>query len=482
MKKKIFPNDSALTNALFAVLMALLVAAVVLLNVLARGLSERYPLSADLTANAAYRIGDDTKAVLSDLSVDVDLYVLASEGSFSNNSYLTQLRHILEEYPRHSGHIRLSYVDVSADPTFAASYPDLELKEADVLVVSTFGIRQLPLANMFIYTYDAAGSLTVTACRGEEAVTSAIAGVQSADTVKVGFLSGNGVTEDVSAFKTVLADNNFDVSDVNMVRDSFDDYDILLLLAPTVDLSEDVLKKLDAFLYRDGQLGRTLLYAADVSQPQLPNLDSFLREWGAAVGDGAVFETSADRAYSYQPYYPYTDYTDTEYSALLKDSSNPFLAPLSRPLRTVYGYRDNRTVSTLLSFGKSAGVRPSDAPDSFTAARAEEWGPFPALVLSEWQTGKAAVSSRLIVSSSAAAFGSAAMGNTSLSNAEYTVNLFNKFTDRENTIAIAPKSLAGNTLTLSTAAASRLGVLLCIVLPLLILGTGVAVFLRRRYK
>ena len=126
MKKKIFPNDSALTNALFAVLMALLVAAVVLLNVLARGLSERYPLSADLTANAAYRIGDDTKAVLSDLSVDVDLYVLASEGSFSNNSYLTQLRHILEEYPRHSGHIRLSYVDVSADPTFAASYPDLE--------------------------------------------------------------------------------------------------------------------------------------------------------------------------------------------------------------------------------------------------------------------------------------------------------------------------------------------------------------------
>ena len=480
--KKLFRSRNGVTNVLFILLMILLTVGVVLLNMVARTLSDKYPLTADLTANAAYRVGDDTKAILSGLTTDVELYSLATEGQYSGNSNLIQLRSILEEYPKYSDHVKLHYVDYASDPTFAASYPDLELTSGDVLVVSTFGIKQLPLANMFTYTADSAGNLSVNACRGEEAVTSAIVGVLTEDPVQIGILTGNGAAADLSTFAAVLQNNNFDVTQVNMVTDDLAPFDILVLAAPATDLSEDVLSKLDAFLYNEGAFGRTLLYAADVNQGEMPNTAAFLREWGIAVEDGAVFETSSDRTYSYQPYYPYTDYADATFSDTLKDSTNPFLAPLARPLTKVFDFRDQRTVTELLSFGKSAGVRPSDAPDTFTASEATEWGPLPAMLMSVWQTGGSSESSCVIVSASASAFGGTAMGSTSFSNAEYTVNMFNTLTDREGTVAIEAKSLAGNALTLTTGTASRLGLILCILLPVAILGAGITVFLRRRYK
>lgn len=483
-KKTTLFNESFKINALFAALIVFALAAAFLLNVVFVTLGNRYSLSYDLTANAAYQIGDDTKQVLDGLDQEISLYVLANDQSFAGNAYFIQAQRILEQYPKYSAKIKLQYVDYTADPTFAAQYPDLTLKDGDILVKSEKGLKQLPLASLFHYTYTEDKTLTIESSRAEEALTSAIVNVTTENPVRVALLTGNDVFADTDAFQSILSDNNFEVSSVNMVTDPLNDYDILLLLAPAVDLSTDVLNKFDGFLYNNGSYGKTLFYAADVTQPATPNIDAYLREWGVAVGDGAVFETNKDRAYSYQPYYPLAAYTNADYAAKLKDSKNPVLLPLSRPLSLVYTYKDNRTVDTLLSFYETAGVRPSTADDSFTANMATEWGPMPALTLTSWviSKGDASVQSNVIVSASSNLFSANGMANTSLNNAAYIVSLFNTLTNRESTISIEAKSLAGNTLGLTTGAASTLGILLCAVLPLAILGAGVAIWLVRRYR
>lgn len=484
MNKINFKSSSTVTNILFAVLLVALTVAVVLINMVAKKLSDKYPLSVDLTSNSAYKIGDDTKSILDSLATDIDIVVLSPENKFTGSSYLVQLKHIIDEYPKYSDKVSVTYVDVSTDPTFSSKYPNLELSEGDTLVTSTFGIKQLPLSNMFTYTYTGSDNsgLTVNGCRGEEAITSAIAGVLTADYVKVGFLIGNGAGSDMSSFSSVLYNNNYEVKEINMITDSFEDRDIIILSAPTTDIDESILKKFDNFLYNGGDFGKTLLYCADTTQPKLENLEAFLREWGVEVKSGAVFETSSDNVYSYQPYYPYASYEKSEYIEDMKNLSNPFLAPMSRPLKTVYDYRDNRKVSALVSFKETAGIRPENAPDTFTAAQADEWGPFPAVVISKWNTGKSDNSSQVVVSASKAAFGATAIGNSSFSNGEFIVNLFNKLTNRENTIAIETKSLSGNVLAINTATATRLGIILCILIPVFILGTGITVSLKRRYK
>lgn len=471
-------------KALFALIILLLLAAAFLLNAVALVLSNRFPLSVDLTANAAYEIGDETRQVLAGLEQDISIDVLATEEAFSGDSYLVQVKHILDRYPQYSDRVSLRYIDYAADPSYAASHPDLTLSEGDIIVSGNDRVRQLDMSSLFNYAYTATGSLTIESSRAEEALTGAILNILSDRDVRIGVLSGNG-QQDAAGFVALLVNNNYVLETVVAATDDLSAYDALLLLAPQTDLSEDDVRKLEEYLYNNGEYGKTLFYAASVTQTALPNLETFLSEWGVAVGDGSVFETTADRTYQYQPYYPIADYTSETWRDMLIDSSAPILMPLSRPLEVLFESRDGQYTETLLSFGETAGVRPSDAGEDFAADDAEQWGPIPAMVLATrrvYENGALARQSSVVVTGSVSMLENLCLQNSSLSNSSYLLNLFNTLTEREETVTIAPKSLAGKTLGITTAQVTTLGMVLGGLLPLAILGTGIGIWLYRRYK
>lgn len=483
MKRPVMTQSGKL-KAVFTLVIVLLLAATFLVNAVALVLSNRFPLAVDLTANAAYEIGDETQQALSLLRQDITIDVLAAEETFSGNSYLVQARHILDCYPRYSDRVTLRYIDYAADPSYAAGHPDLTLSEGDVIVSCGDRVKQVSMTSLFNYAYTASGSLTVESSRVEEAVTGAILYVLSSRQVRIGVLTGNGQQE-MASFTALLVNNNYVLESAVTATGDLSVYDALLLLAPQTDLSEDDVRKLEAYLYNDGAYGRTLFYAASMTQTALPNLETFLSEWGVAVGDGAVFETKADRTYQYQPYYPVADYTSETWRDMLIDSSTPLLMPLSRPLEVLFTAKDGQYTETLLSFGESAGVRPSDAGADFTADDAAQWGPIPAMVLAShrvYENGAAAKQSHIVVTGSASMLEELCLQNSSLSNSSYLLNLFNTLTDREETVTIAPKSLSGKTLGITTAQVTTLGTVLGGVIPLAILSAGIGVWLYRRYK
>lgn len=473
-------------RVLFAVLQILLVAAAFLINLIMLQLAERIPLTLDLTANAAYKVGDQTRTVLADLERDVVIYVLSTEEGFSGSSYLIQAQRILDQYPRLSPWVSLTYIDYVFDPTFASRFPDLTLSQGNVLVTSGNRVKQLQLADLFNYTYTDSGTMTIQSSRAEEALTSAILHVTGDEQVRVAVLTGNGMA-DLPAFTQLLSDNNYEITAINLTMDELDaSYDLALLLGPRIDLSDDALRKLDAFLYNDGAYGKTLLYTADVAQESLPNLELYLQEWGVLVDSGAIFETQAERTYQYQPYYPVTDYVDTTYREGLIDPSAPVLMPLARPLDLVFETRGNHVNEVLLQYAETSGVRPPDAVEGFSVEQTERWGPMPALVLASNRVygtdGMTQARSNVIVSASTAMLDEFAIQNTSLSNSQYIINLLNTLLERDDVVVIQPKSLAGATLSVTTTQASTLGALFAGVLPLAILATGIVIWLVRRYQ
>ncbi|MBN1248267.1 MAG: GldG family protein [Anaerolineae bacterium] len=480
------PTRARHLQVLFGVLTGLLVTATVLFNVVMVQLGERYGLTVDLTANAAFEVGPETQSVLQRLDRDVAIFVLATEDAFGGNTYFAQAQRIIEQYPLQSSRVTLSYVDYAFDPTFASRYPDLALSEGDVLVTSGDRVKQLQLSDLFNYDYTEGGGLRIQSSRAEEALTSSILYVLSDEQVRVAVLEGNGMA-DMDAFTELLADNNYDVTPVNLTTGELgDDYDLALLLGPRIDLSEAALSKLDAFLYNDSRYGKTLFYTADVAQETLPNLEVFFSEWGIVIDDGVVFETTAERTFQYQPYYPVADYVDEDYRDRLLDPSAPVLMPLARPLTLVYETRDNNTNEVLLQFSETSGVRPAEAADSFSVDQAERWGPMPALVLAGKRiygtTGFVEASSHLVFSASTAMLDAPSIQSTSLANSEYLLNLLNDLCERTDVVAIPPKSLGGNALAITTAQSSTLGILLAGVLPLGTLATGIVIWLVRRYQ
>ena len=227
---------------LLALLMVLLVAGTVLVNVLVVELEKRAPLNLDLTANAAYEAGAETKTLLAGLKQDVNLYILTAQDTFGGNAYLIQAQRMLEQYPHLCSRVKLTYVDYVSDPTFASKFPNLTLSQGDVLVTCGDMVKQLQISSLFNYEYSDSGAMTITSSRTEEAVSAAIAYVTGGKQVTMAFLTGNGEA-DKAAFGKLLTDNNFEVGSLNLTTDELDSsVSVLMMVAPQIDLSEDSLR------------------------------------------------------------------------------------------------------------------------------------------------------------------------------------------------------------------------------------------------
>ena len=74
------------------------------------------------------------------------------------------------------------------------------------------------------------------------------------------------------------------------------------------------------------------------------------------------------------------------------------------------------------------------------------------------------------------------LSSTSVNNSAYFINMFNTLAEREDTVLIEAKTLGGATMSVTTNVSIPLGVVFTIVLPLLILVTGLVIWIRRRNR
>lgn len=476
-----------LNKPLFLALIALMTLNLYLFNMAVLRLSNRHSLFVDLTASRAYQLDEESVALLDSLEAPVHIDVLATEDSFEGSPYLRQARQILNRYPAQSDLVSLAYIDYQKDPSFAASYPDLSLSPGDILVTSGDNQRLLTLNELFNYTYSAASQtgMSIASSRAQEAVSSAILQVTSGQKTRAAVLTGVG-TAQMNALSSLLLDNNCQVEQKNIASGDLSGFDVLLLLAPTVDLSEDSLKRLDDFLYNEGRYGKALVYTMDASQPSLPKMEAFLAEWGILPLDGAVFETRQQMTYSMQPYYPLSEYRDEEIAGKLRDRSIPVLMPRAKPYSVLFTARDRQQTRELMAFSETSGVRPGQAGSDFAPDKAAIRGPLPAMTLAsrvirDQETGQV-FASHLIISASTAMLDAQWLQNPQLNNGEYLLKTLGSALDQKQGVVIRPVSLASEALSLNSGTASFLGILFVAVIPGLLLVAGVAVFLYRRFQ
>ena len=481
-------NKLRQTKLYFWVLIIILILSVFLLNFVLGLFHERYPLSIDLTSNQLFDISEESKELISTLKDEIQIHVLAKEADFEGSStYMAQVNETIRQYDKLGKTITVDYVNYVADPTFASKYPDVVMSHGDILVTCGEKYRVITTKELFNYTYDSKGNAAVASSKADQVLSSALLHVTSDEQVLVNILTGNGEYT-MPSFESLLKNNNFEVNSKNLVTEDLDANCMLaVLISPHNDLSAEVINKLDKFLYNKGEYGKTLLYTADAEQKPLPNLEAFLKEWGVEIGDGAVFETKESRVFNYHPFYAVADYIDETYQGMLRDKTTPMLMPLSRPLTVLFDYRNNNSTTLLLQFGESSAVRPSNAPDSFNQADAAVRGPIPALVLASYSvtdkaTGKIQKKSNILISGSSGMLDAYSIDNSSLSNSEYLLSVFNTLAERDEPIKIQSKTITGNELNITTSTANWLGLIFALLIPLAIFAIGIGIWLYRRHK
>ena len=463
------------------------VALVVVVNIIATLLLDKYPLTLDLTNSGRYEISQESIDYVSSLSRDVTIYVLADETYFSDpsNPYVYQVGETLKKYAQYSDRVTLSFIDLESNPGFASRYPSETFAVGDILVESDLRIQKFSYQDLFDIGYNSStGSVSSVSSHAEETMTSALLYVTDEDPTGVAVTEGHGENA-VAGLTGLLGKNGFELETVRTLGAEISpDAQIVIVAAPTIDFTEEEIKKLDSFLVNGGAYGKQLIYIADPGQPKLPNLETFLAEWGIGFEEGVVVETDANRIY-YNAYFSIqnADSLDLDFIGRTEALKAPIVMYNVRPVVTLFDAQNLRSTKVLCTTYDSSVLAPLNIPDGYDPSN-EQKQVFNTIVAGQRESdataGGEVTRSTVVAFASSNMFASGIGDSETFGNSQYIVSLFNEMTGKEAAITVASKDLSAVRLEINATTAIVLGVVFVAVLPLAVLVIGLVVFLRRR--
>ena len=451
--------------AVSAVVLAILIAVNVFAAALPKSLTRQ-----DISAAQLYSVTSNTKAVVNNLTQDVTIYWIVQAGEED-----AVIENLLNKYDSLSDRITVEKRNPDVYPTFAEQYTD-ETAANNSLVVECgdksryIAYDDIYLGEVNMYT----GTYSATDFDGEGAITSAIDYVTSDEYPRVYLLEGHGEAELPAEFAEQIEKENLETASLSLLNvDAIpEDADCLILYAPQSDISAEEAEILADYIAGGGKL---LVCAGAVEEGLPENLYSLLSGYGITAHDGLVVDTDREH---YAFGYPYILMPDLGSSAvtdaLIEENYFPIL-PLAVGL-TVGEDTGSAVVTQLLttseaSYSKADGY----AMETYDWEEGDAEGPFALAVSVEDDSGGQIVwfTSDQFLTDDYNALSSGA-------NQDLVMNALSSLIGEDEAMAIRSRSLSYNYLTISAAAASTLQVLMIGVFPLLFLGTGVYIVLKRR--
>lgn len=456
----------------------LFVVFIVGVNILVNLCDQKFNWSFDLTKNKVFNLTNESKDYVKNLNKDVQIIVLSKEDEFiSNGEYYIQANNIIKQYAQNSDKISLEYISLSENPTFTIPYNEENLQTTSIIVKSEDNHIVLNATDLFDIQSYYYNSQPVSS-KAEQAMTSAILNVTSDDKIKVTFLQGFE-EEDSTAFEGLLEKNGFEILKQFALTEEIDlDSRVVVIYGPNRDLDNEVIDKLNKYVYNDAQYDRNIIYIASPSKGSTPKLDKFLEDWNIKIGDGMIFETDIKKLLVYNnPFYAINDYVSYEYYSGIKNTNIPVALAFCKPIEVL----DEDSVDVLLKFSATSGIRPQDPESNWVPSEKDLTGNIPSMVVSKKFNQDDNIS-RVAVIGTTIGLDSESLARTSLNNSSYILNVLKMFTHKQDMITIEPKSLAGEELGINAIQAIYLGLLFMIFLPLIVLAIGIFIWAKRRNR
>lgn len=456
------------------VLSLVVLAILIAVNVLASKLPTSWT-QFDISAAQLYSLTSDTKVVVTNLQQDVTIYWISQAGKED-----TVIQKLLDRYQELSDHITVVKKDPDVYPTFAQQYTEETVMNNSLVVESGDKNRYISYDNIYRYdtgSYYTTGSVSQS-FDGEGQITSAIDYVVSTDLPQVYLLSGHGEAALSETFADELERSNYEtVEDFSLLNvDTIpEECDVLLINAPTSDISDEELTMLRSYVQGGGKL---VVLSGPQENADLPNLQALLSDYGVTVNDGVVVDTNRDYYAFTAPYVLMPEIESSDITDPLKDGDYHVIVPIAAGL-TVGEDNGGATVTSLLktstdSFSKAAGY----AMTTYDKEDGDIDGPFTLAVSVE----DANAGGRLLWVASDYLLDDMYNSYSSGANLDFVMNGLSWMIGNTDAVSIRSKSLDYNYLTISSSSAAWLKVCMIGIIPVGFLLLGLDEVLRRRKK
>ena len=294
--KNIFRTSGTRHGAYSVGLTVLVIAVVIVFNLIVGQIPEAYR-NLDVSSTKIYDISDTTTELLDSLDSDVDMTVLAVKDSTDE-----RITTFLSRYAALSDKIHMEWIDPVLHPSALTDYDTTEntivVSCEDTGKTTTVSFDDILVLDEYSYYYY--GTESYTEFDGEGQLTGAVNYVTNDTDHTIYQTTGHGESSLSTTITDLMEKNSYTLSEVNLLMTTSvpDDCDLLLMDAPTTDLSADESEMLRSYL-ADG--GKVMILFGDTSFAELPNLSEVLSEYGMEAADGYIADPA--RCYQNNPYY-----------------------------------------------------------------------------------------------------------------------------------------------------------------------------------
>ena len=470
-KQKTPSNQLALKGGSYSLFVtAVVLAILIVVNIFASALPTSLT-KYDISSSKLYSITSNTKVVVNNLQQDITIYWVVQADMED-----AIIENLLGKYESLSSHIEVVKKNPDVFPTFAEQYTDEDVPNNSLIVESGERYRYISYDDLYETEFDSYSYTYVTSgFDGEGAITSAIDYVVTEDLPQLYVLEGHGEAELPATFTDSIDKANIEVNSLSLltVDEVPEEADAIVIYAPESDISEEEKTMLADYADNGGKL---LVMAGPVEGATLTNLNSLLSDYGVEMNEGIVIE--GDRNY-YAFGYPYilmpemasSNITDT----LIAENYYPIL-PLAQGMTV--GTTTKGTVTELMTtsydaFSKVAGFELA----SYEYEDGDIYGPFTLAVSIETNGA-----GQIIWFSASDFLDDMYNAYSSGANVDLAMNALSSLIGEREAIAIRSKSLNYNYLTINDSTASTLKTLMIGVFPIVYLGIGIYVIVRKRGK
>ena len=503
MSKK--PNLSAVKTAvhkekfkhgsLAVVFTVVFIAVIIVINVLVSALTTRFPsMNFDLTKEGLNTLSDEATDVAKEIVNETTIYIIGSEDAirgdevYSNYSLkYSQVANLADRLHELNDKIKVEYIDPDMNPQFISDYAGDSLTTGKVMVKTDKRHKTLAVTDLFSIQQDSSTGQYNYYSKVDGALANALYLVNLDTVPVVAFATGHNemltVSDNLSTLTGMLNDNNFEVKEFNMLTDEIpEDASIVVLGTPTTDYTSEELSKLEAYLGDEKMASSRTLYvmtAPNAGWSSMPNLSSFLAEWGMEPQSQEVLESNTNNTLYNMPYAIFANVTDSVLSKTYDNVVKVQAAPVKRLFTANNDISTYSVIETSDTAYLSNDEKVLETPETDT---------YTILAFAQrYMDNQGKICANVVVDGCAADFydGSSLLGNSTFGNKDVTLDLIKNLTGTTDTrVGLTVNQTQTNTMDISASSAVTWSIgmmLFTIVVPVAVLVIGLVIFLRRRH-
>jgi ABC-type uncharacterized transport system involved in gliding motility auxiliary subunit len=462
----------------------LMVAIVLAILVGGNLLVDLVPLKADLTKEKLYSLSEQTFKILDNLEQEVEIFVLSQIGKEN-----PLVHEILKKYEKRSGKIKLSQVDPYRNPAFAKQYEEEEGRtpgEHSVIVKSGKKFKSISPWDMYNYRQTDPNNpfaQEASSSKMEQVLTGALLYVTSEKNPTIYVLQGHRETGLPYEMRAQLENENYTIGDLNLLvlEKIPDDADILLIISPKTDINESEEKKIREFLF---ERGGSAFFMLDLRPGEFPILYRLLASYGTKINPVLVIERADNRFIPQAPYALVPEMPSHSITSALSTNDLLVLFPVTQAVEELEIKKRNIKIEPLLVSSDRSFGKVDIASDNKEQTLSDPDGPFNLAVAITDEGEREGQGSKAIVAASSFFLYPEEVLPVRLSqpgNYDFLFNSLNWLQGKEELISISPKSLTVFSLRMNQLQFFLYAGITVILIPLLILGSGLVIWLRRRH-